>query len=207
MNIGLYFGSFNPIHNGHLTIGNYCKENYNLDYVFYIVSPQNPFKNEKDLLPFKQRLRMVSVALEDTNGMYAESIEERLPKPSYTVDTLRYLTNEWKKYGEVKFFLIMGLDNYLELERWKGVEELIHLCTFIVIPRGLDSQDRYVEQHKNLSSKYPNLKTIYARDCPSFNISSTFIRGELRQNKAIHGYVPNKVVDLIKNDNLYKKLN
>ena len=119
MKVGLYFGSFNPIHNGHLIIANHIVQNTDLSQVWFVVSPQNPFKKSGTLLNEYHRLYLVQVSIEDEPALKASDIEFRLPKPSYTIDTLTYLQ---EKYPSHEFSVIMGSDSYLNLPAWKNAE-------------------------------------------------------------------------------------
>ena len=120
MKIGLYFGSFNPIHNGHMAIANYMLEFTDLNEIWFIISPQNPFKTKQKLLLDYHRLELVNLAINDTTGFRASNIEFNLPKPSYTIDTLAYL---YDKYPEKEFVLIMGSDNLINFHKWKNFRQ------------------------------------------------------------------------------------
>jgi nicotinate-nucleotide adenylyltransferase len=122
MNVGLYFGSFNPIHVGHLIIANYMVQNTGMNQVWFVVSPQNPLKKSGSLLNEYHRLYLVQVSIEDEPSLKATDIEFRLPKPSYTIDTLTYLG---EKFPQHKFSVIMGSDSYQNLQAWKNYEQLI----------------------------------------------------------------------------------
>jgi nicotinate-nucleotide adenylyltransferase len=126
--IGLFFGSFNPIHIGHLILANYILENSDMDELWFVVSPQNPFKDKKSLLKDHNRLDMVQLAVKNYPNMSASNVEFSLPKPSYTIDTLTYLH---EKYPDYSFSLIMGEDNLESLHKWKNSDTLIknhHHC-------------------------------------------------------------------------------
>ena len=125
MKIGLFFGSFNPIHIGHMAIANYMLEYTDLDKIWFVVSPQNPMKNKLSLLDEKQRLHMVNIAIGDNNKYKASNIEFKLPKPSYTINTLIHLN---EKYPDYKFVLIMGADNLKSFHKWKNYEEIFPMA-------------------------------------------------------------------------------
>lgn len=207
--IGLYFGSFNPIHNGHLSIANYCVENYNLDMLYFIVSPHNPLKEESELLPFQDRVEMVSSSIESPK-MEVNVIEDCLPKPSYTINTLK----ELRKIAEGEFYLILGLDNWLTIHQWKNLLGVIGLCDkIIVIPRDYNIKKCEKECKAKLwglnelckSKGKPTIldKVIFAKDSPLSNLSSSFIRQEIRKGHDIIGYVHGNVRRIIKSENFY----
>ena len=133
-NIGLYFGTFNPIHVGHLVIANYMADYTDLDEVWLVVSPQNPLKKKESLLPDYHRLSLVRIAIEDNTKLKACNEEFNLPIPSYTINTLAFLK---EKYGDSKFHLIMGEDNLRSFHKWKNHEEIIKYNKIYVYPRVL----------------------------------------------------------------------
>ena len=122
MKVGLYFGSFNPIHNGHLIIANYIVQNTSLDQVWFVISPQNPLKKSSSLLNEFHRLYLVQVSIENEPALKASDIEFRLPKPSYTIDTLTYLA---EKFPAHQFAVIMGSDSFQNLPEWKNYQQLL----------------------------------------------------------------------------------
>ena len=143
--VGLFFGSFNPIHIGHLILANYILENSDMEELWFVVSPQNPFKDKKSLLKDHNRLDMVQLAVKNYPKMRASNVEFSLPKPSYTIDTLTYLH---EKYPDNSFALIMGEDNLDGLAKWKNSETLIKNHQIIVYPRvfeGEKNHDRYIQ--------------------------------------------------------------
>ncbi|MBP7357412.1 MAG: nicotinate-nucleotide adenylyltransferase, partial [Cloacibacterium sp.] len=137
--IGLFFGSFNPIHIGHLILANYILENSDMEELWLVVSPQNPFKEKKSLLNDHNRLDMVQLAVKNYPKMRASNIEFSLPKPSYTIDTLTYLK---EKYPNYSFALIMGEDNLESLPKWKNSEKLIADYQIIVYPRTFEGEQK-----------------------------------------------------------------
>ncbi|WP_034059224.1 nicotinate (nicotinamide) nucleotide adenylyltransferase, partial [Lacinutrix jangbogonensis] len=132
MNIGLYFGSFNPIHIGHLIIANQLVENSDLDQIWFVVTPHNPFKKKSTLLDNFQRLEMVYLATKDYNKLKESNIEFNLPQPNYTINTLTYLQ---EKHPEHQFSLIMGEDNLKSFHKWKNYEVILENHNIYVYPR------------------------------------------------------------------------
>lgn len=205
--IGLYFGSFNPIHNGHLMVANYAIEHFNLDEVHLIVSPQNPFKEQKDLLNIDDRLMLAHYSTLDNKKILVNQIEKKLPTPSYTSNTLKHICEETK---DCEFYLIMGLDTFLTLDTWKDVEYILS-HNIIVFPRVKTDNDEnplisFNNQLKLINEKFNvNGKIIYANNAIINNISSTFIRNEIKNNKSIKYYVQHNIINLIKTKKLYLK--
>lgn len=189
MKIGLFFGSFNPIHIGHLVIGNTMANSTDLDKVWYVVSPQNPFKKKKSLLHEFDRLDMVEKAIYDNHLLEASDIEFNLPKPSYTIDTLTFIQ---EKYPEHQFSLIMGSDNLMNLKKWKNYEKILQYFSIYVYPRP-DSRDTDLDNH-------PKITFVEA---PLLAISATFIRKCIQQNHSIKYLVPEVVEDYIHQKNFY----
>lgn len=189
MNTGLYFGSFNPIHNGHLIIAQAVLELSHLDQVWFIISPQNPFKRNKNLLHEFDRYDMVRLAIEDNGRFKASDIEFNMPKPSYTIDTLAYLK---EKYPDRNFKLIIGEDNLAMFPKWKNSENIIDEFGLIVYPRP-DSKKSGIDTH-------PNITYIEA---PLLDISATYIRKCIREHRSINYLVPAKAVKFIKDRKLY----
>lgn len=190
MNIGLYFGSFNPIHTGHLIIANHIVQNTNLSQVWFVISPQNPFKKSANLLNEYHRLYLVQVSIEDEPALKASDIEFRLPKPSYTIDTLTYLQ---EKYPSHEFTVIMGSDSYQNLPAWKNSEQLIKNYPIIV----------YERPGFKTVKIYEGSKTIIL-DAPLLEISSTHIRKMVKEGKSIRYLVPEKVKTEIEQNGYYK---
>lgn len=183
MKIGLFFGSFNPIHIGHLAIANYIKEFSDLDELWLIVSPQNPLKKKKTLLDEYERLKMVELALSNDDKIKASDIEFRLPKPSFTIDTLTYLN---EKFPKNEFAIILGTDNFESFHKWKNYEEILKQYKLYVYPRpGYDLGD-----YKN----HPSIKQI---DAPIMEISSSFIRKSIQEGKNVRHFLPERVYQYI----------
>ncbi len=179
MRIGLFFGSFNPIHSGHLLIANYMVDFTDMDKIWFVISPQNPFKVNDDLLDEKQRLNLLKLAIEDDKRFEACDIEFSLNRPSYTIHTLNYLSN---LYPEHTFVPIIGGDNLQSFHKWKDYEKI------------LDKHELYVYRragfHENpLLANHSKIKLF---DVPLLNISSTYIREILHASKSIHYLVPEK---------------
>ena len=192
MKIGLFFGSFNPIHIGHLALANYFVEFTDLDKLWFIVSPQNPLKKRRTLLEDYHRYYLVQLAIEDyTDKFKVSNIEFSMPKPSYTIDTLTYLS---EKYPDNKFILIMGADNLLTLHKWKNYDELIKKYEIYVYPR-----PRFDTTTIKINAKYQ----IF--DAPMIEISSSFIRKAISEGKNVDFFMHPKVAAYVNEMNFYKK--
>ena len=189
MKIGLYFGSFNPIHNGHLIIAQHVLNETNLAQVWFVVSPQNPFKIQKYLLNEYDRLHLVKLAIEKSQQLKAVDIEFKLPKPSYTINTLTYLK---EKYPQHEFSIIMGSDSLQNLDQWKNADQIIENYPIFVYTRpGFEVNKQNVKQ----------LITIKA---PLLEISATHIRELIQSGKSIRYLVPDIVCDEIETAGYYK---
>jgi nicotinate-nucleotide adenylyltransferase len=205
MKIGLYFGTFNPIHIGHLVIANYMVEYTDLDEVWLVVSPQNPLKNKSTLLSDIHRLAIVRVAIEDNPKLKACDIEFKLPKPSYTATTLAYLA---EKYPKNEFSLIMGEDNLRTLHKWFNYEVILKNYSFYVYPRVLTEQEEIdvnkntEQQQFNEFGKLPNVHIC--NEAPIMKISATFIRNAIKQGKDIRYLLTEPVRKYIDEMNFYK---
>lgn len=189
-NIGLYFGSFNPIHYGHLILANYIVENTNMDKICFVVSPHNPLKDKNILIEDKIRLELVRLAIEDNPLFSVSDIEFSLPKPSYTINTLQYLKT---LYPHNTYSLIMGQDNLENFDKWKDYNKI------------LDNYDIYVYPREN--SKYQPLQTnkhIHLLTPPLINISSSYIRSLIKNKKDIRYLLPDKVRERIITLSLYR---
>lgn len=191
MNIGLYFGSFNPIHNGHLIIANFIVQNTDLDQVWFVISPQNPLKKSATLLNEYHRLHLVQISIEDEHALKASDIEFRLPKPSYTIDTLTYLQ---EKYPSHNFSVIMGSDSYQNLPAWKNYKQLLDNYPIIVYER---------PGFKPVIHEGSNSVILKA---PLLEISSTYIRKTIKNGKSIRYLVPDKVRLEIEQNRYYKNM-
>lgn len=193
MKIGLYFGTFNPIHIGHLIIANHVAEYSDLDQIWMVLTPHNPLKKRETLLDDYQRLQLVHLATEDYVKILPSDIEFKLPQPNYTINTLAHLQD---KFPNHKFSLIMGEDNLRSLTKWKNHEMILQHYDIYVYPR--------------LSSEIDNLELknnpkVYLIDAPIVEISSTFIRENIKKGKNVQPLLPSKVWEYIAHNNLYKK--
>lgn len=191
MHIGLFFGSFNPIHVGHMALANYMVEFTDMEQVWFVISPHNPLKEKASLLNQNQRLYMVNVAIEDDARFKSSTIEFDLPQPSYTINTLVHLK---EKYPKHTFSLIIGQDNLENFHKWKNYEEILKKYKLYVYPRpGAKSTE--LEQHPN----------VVLTQAPVIEISSTFIREAIKNKKDIRHFLPEKAWQYIDEMNLYKK--
>lgn len=198
--IGLYFGSFNPIHIGHLIIANYIAQQPNLDEVWFIVSPENPHKKKKNLLADYHRLAMVRIAIEDNSKLKANDIEFHLPKPSYTVYTLQALK---EKYPANSFTLIMGEDNLRTLHKWRNFEYIIANYPLIIYPRAQTIQEA-AKEGQLADNGIINNSNVTLTDSPVMNISSSFIRNMIAANKEVKYLLSERVFDYLDEMNFYK---
>lgn len=191
MKIGLFFGSFNPIHVGHLILANHIVENTDLNQVWFVVSPHNPLKEKKTLLADNHRYAMVEIALEGNDKLRASNIEFNLPQPNYTVVTLAKLK---EKYPNYSFALIMGEDNFQAIDKWYNYEQILDNYPIIVYPRN------------ERSTTTINYSTVtFLQDVPLMNISSTYIRNAIKSNKDVKYVLTNEVLKYIEEMNFYKK--
>lgn len=189
MKIGLYFGSFNPIHVGHLIIANHVANNTELNQVWFVVSPQNPFKQQAALLNEYHRLHMIKSAIDGENKLRASSVEFKLPKPSYTVDTLAYLAEQ---HPEHEFSIIIGSDSFQNLDKWKNHEVLVNNYHFYIYARpGFPVTNKFGARVSML-------------EAPLLEISSTRIREMIRQKKSIRFLVPDVVKEEIESNSYYR---
>ena len=188
---GLLFGSFNPIHIGHLMIANYMYEFSDLDELWFVVSPLNPLKEKKTLLPDHHRLEMVNLAIEDDTRFRSSNIEFKLPKPSYTIHALTYLQD---KYPDREFLIISGTDIFPTFHKWKNWEQLLEFYKFYVYPRP-------GSQHHELT-RHPSVKVF---DAPMVEISASFIREAIRKGKNMSYFLPEKTYKYIKEMHFYEK--
>ena len=193
MKIGLYFGTFNPIHVGHLIIANHMAEHADLDQVWIMVTPHNPLKKKGTLLADHHRLEMVFLATEDFPKIKPSDIEFKLSQPNYTVNTLVHLE---EKYPEHTFSLIMGEDNLKSFHKWKNYEAILAHHEIYVYPR-LDAT-----AENPLFKNHPKIHLI---DAPVVEISSTSIRENIKKGKNVLPLLPPKVWEYIDHNNFYKK--
>lgn len=191
MKVGLFFGSFNPIHVGHLIIADAILLNSDLDEIHFVVSPQNPFKEKKSLLHEFDRYDMVKKATESNQKFSVSDIEFSLPKPSYTIDTLIHLQ---EKYPTKSFSIIMGEDNLATFHKWKNASEILKNYEVYVYPRPFSKQP--IEEYQN----HPKIHKVEA---PLVEISSTMIRKRIKEDKSIQYLVSESVVEYLKKKKFY----
>jgi nicotinate-nucleotide adenylyltransferase len=203
MKIGLYFGTFNPIHIGHLIIANHVAEYSDVKQVWMVVTPHNPLKKKDTLLNDSIRLELVHLATEDYPKIKPSDIEFKLPQPNYTVNTLAYLQ---EKYPKNEFSLIMGEDNLKSFHKWKNYEVILQNHDIFVYPR-LDEKDRTskITPSKNDYLTFKNHPKVHYINAPIVEISATFIRDSIKNKKNVQPLLPNKVWEFIDHNNLYRK--
>ncbi|MEZ4897586.1 MAG: nicotinate (nicotinamide) nucleotide adenylyltransferase [Saprospiraceae bacterium] len=190
MKVGLFFGSFNPVHTGHMIIAHYMAEYTDLDQVWMVVSPQNPFKLKDTLANDYDRLHLVHLAIGDHLHLRASNIEFSLPKPSYTIDTLAYLQ---EKYPEHTFCLIMGGDNLASFPKWKNAEQI------------LAHHDVYVYSRPNVDpGPLVDHPRVHLAEAPLLELSASFIRQCIRDGKSVRYMVPDTVYAYLQESNLYR---
>ena len=192
MKVGLFFGSFNPIHIGHLVIANHLVEYSDLDQVWFVVTPHNPFKNKNSLLDNYQRLEMVYRATKDYTKLKPSDIEFNLPQPNYTINTLVHLQ---EKYPKVEFALIMGEDNLKSFHKWKNYELILENHHLYVYPR--------VSEQK-VETPFDGHKKIHVVNAPLMELSSTFIRKSIKEGKNVQPMLPQHVWEYLDEMNFYK---
>lgn len=188
--IGLFFGSFNPIHTGHLIIANLMAETTDLKKVWFVVSPHNPFKESKSLLHEFDRYDMVRAAIYDNNKLEVSDVEFHLPKPSYTIHTLVHLN---EKHPEKEFKVIIGEDNLGNFVKWKNYRQILEQYGLYVYPRP-EAQPSELKMH-------PNVTMI---DAPTLDISATFIRNCIRKKQSVRYLVPDAVYAIIRAKGFYQ---
>lgn len=193
MKVGLYFGTFNPIHTGHLIIANHMAEYSGLDQIWMVVTPHNPLKKKSTLLDDHHRLQMVFLATEDFPKLKPSDIEFRLPQPNYTINTLVHLQ---EKFPTHEFSLIMGEDNLNSLNKWKNYEVLLQNHHIYVYPR---------ISTEAINPGFENHPHIHMIDAPVVEISSTFIRNGVKEGKNVQPLLPYKVWQYIEHNLFYKK--
>ncbi|MFM2386585.1 MAG: hypothetical protein RL660_1342 [Bacteroidota bacterium] len=189
MEVALYFGSFNPIHIGHLIIANYVLHHTTSKQLWFVVSPHNPLKETSSLLNEQHRLHLLRLAIEEEPNFKASNIEFSLPRPSYTIDTLTYLQ---EKYPNYKFSIVMGSDSLQNITKWKNYEQI------------LANYKLYVYQRPNTNDSAIQHANIVRLEAPMLDISATFIRQSVKQGKSIKFLVPAMVEEQILANNYYK---
>ncbi|MBK8701733.1 MAG: nicotinate-nucleotide adenylyltransferase [Saprospiraceae bacterium] len=188
--IGLFFGSFNPVHTGHMIIANYMVTKAGLDEVWMVVSPHNPLKEKKSLANDHDRLHLVNLAIGDNPKIKASNIEFSLPRPSYTIDTLVYLG---EKHPQHRFVLLMGGDNLVNIDKWKNHEKLLSGYEIFVYQR-----PRYE------APLYTALPSIQFMDAPLLDISATYIRESIKNGYSVEYLVPDRVYQYLLNSGMYR---
>lgn len=191
MKVGLFFGSFNPVHVGHMVLANYMLEYTDLERIWFVVSPHNPLKPKSTLLDEKQRFHLVNLAIGDNTKLKASNIEFKLPQPSYTINTLTYLK---EKFPKNEFALIMGTDNLESFHKWKNYEEILKQYELYVYPRP-DSDGGKLKTH-------PKVKFVKA---PLMEISSTAIRQAIKDKKDMRYFLPEEAWNYLKEMHFYEK--
>lgn len=195
--VGLYFGTFNPIHIGHLVIANFMANHAGLDEVWLVVTPHNPLKERKDLLPDNHRLQMTKLATLDNNQLQVSDIEFELPQPNYTYHTLQTLN---ERNPDTEFSLIMGEDNLRGLHRWKDQDKITAEYDILVYPRSqTEGENPYVD------APIINMSRVEIYDAPLIRISSTFLRDSIGRKNDIRYLVPDTVINYISNNYLYEE--
>ena len=191
MNIGLFGGSFNPIHNGHVRLAKALLQEAGLDEVWFMVSPQNPFKQNLQLLDDDKRFRLVQIALKDEPHLKACDFEFNLPKPSYTWNTLQALL---EAYPEDQFTILIGGDNWAAFDKWYRYEDILQRYPIVVYPREGSEVTGFEFQ-------VPKIKIVKT---PLINISSTQIRQRIQAGKSVRGLVPTGVAMVLEQEHLYR---
>jgi nicotinate-nucleotide adenylyltransferase len=204
MKIGLYFGTFNPIHVGHLVIANYMAEYTDLDQVWMVVTPQNPLKDKSTLLADFHRLALVKVAIDDNTKLRASDIEFNLPKPSYTMTTLTYIK---EKHPNHSFALIMGEDNLRTFHKWFNHEVILEKHKIYVYPRVLTMQEELevVAMSADLINNYKShINVEFCEDAPVMKVSSSFIRQSINDGKDVRYLLTEPVRKYVDEMNFFK---
>ena len=189
MKIGLFFGSFNPFHLGHKIIASYISECTDIKQIWFVISPQNPFKEQKELLDKHDRLRIIRIAVENNPVLFACDIEFNLSPPNYTIDTLVHLT---KKYPQNEFILIMGADNLQNFNKWKNYKQILENYSIYVCPRpGIEINHLYDTIH-------------ILENVPKTPISSSFIRNAINEGEDVSCMIPEEVWKYMDQMNFYR---
>ena len=189
MRIGLYFGSFNPVHHGHLIIASHIADNTECQQVWFVITPQNPLKTQHSLLNESHRKHLLDLSIEGDDRLRSSNIEFKLPRPSYTIDTLTYLTEQYPQHS---FYVIMGSDAFTNIKKWKNWQTLLANYSIIIYDRpGFPVNPELLSE------------TITVLKAPLLQISSTLIRELIQKNKTIRYLVPDIVAQEIKNQGYY----
>ncbi|MFY8133083.1 MAG: nicotinate (nicotinamide) nucleotide adenylyltransferase [Bacteroidia bacterium] len=189
--VGLFFGSFNPIHNGHLILAELILEKASLNECWFVLSPHNPHKKKSSLLDQNHRLFLLQEVLKNHPNLKISTIEFKLPQPNYTINTLVHLKEQ---FPEIDFHLIMGMDNLENFLHWKSPEEIMEIANLLVYPRVGHQIPSWAENHSKIS----------VIETPMIEISSTIIRERVKSGLTIHGFVPEIVAHLIDKEGFYR---
>ncbi len=204
MKVGLFFGTFNPIHVGHLIIANHLATHTDLDQVWLVVTPQNPLKVKQTLLSDHHRLMLTQIAVEENDFLRVSDIEFKLPKPNYTIDTLAYLK---EKHPTYTFCLIVGEDNLRTFHKWKNHEQIIENYPMYIYPRVLTTQEiaanEPIVSTVQLMQQFPNAH--FCLDAPLMKISSTYIRESIQKQKDVRYLLTPEVYKYVDEMNFYRK--
>ena len=188
--VGIYSGSFNPIHHGHVMLANYLVEFSDLDELWFVVTPQNPLKNKEDLLDDDERLKMVQLAVGDDPRFFVSDVEMHLPTPSYTINTLTALSEQ---YPDCEFVFICGMDSLQNLKNWREYQKILDNYELLVFPReGYDGGEL---------ANYPSVNILKT---PVLEISSTFIRHSIKEGRDVRHFVPERVFQYIQEHHFYE---
>ncbi|MGL6022010.1 MAG: nicotinate (nicotinamide) nucleotide adenylyltransferase [Chitinophagaceae bacterium] len=190
----LFFGSFNPIHIGHITMAEFSSKQLNISETLFVLSPQNPFKTKENLLSFDSRFDLLKEAKKDYPFINPCNIEKNLPQPNYTYQTIKKIK---EKHSDFKLFFLIGSDNWNTFHLWKKYEQILQKTTIVIYPR-----EQSFKNNPFLKDFEHNI--VFLKDAPLFNISSSFVRKTIKENKVIHNLLSKKTYEKIKQLNLYK---
>lgn len=190
--VGLFFGSFNPIHIGHLILANYLAENSSLDEVWFVITPQSPFKKNETLLEDHHRYQLVLEAISEYPKLKASTVEFKLPQPNYTINTLVVLEEQ---YPEISFSLLMGTDNLAHFHKWKNASEILQRHEIYAYPR---------MGHSSIPEAYQGNKKVHLLEAPVIEISASALRKDHASGKNIRPYLPESVWKYIDEMNFYR---
>ena len=200
--IGLFFGTFNPIHVGHLIIASFIRQENNLDEIWFVVTPHNPHKNKSDLLSDLHRLSMVKEAIENVYEFKASDIEFKMAQPNYTVDTLVHLT---EANPELDFSIIIGEDNLRSFHRWKNYEIILKNHTVFVFPRAIQESEESIQRDYENAIAYKNFpKSFVFSKAPVIDISSSMIRKMIKNKQDVQFLLTKEVLEYVDNMNFYR---